>query len=115
MRREEREAEERRVRLEQQIRPGSDFYGSRAWRALRYKVLVARGARCEVCGRTPRDHGVIVHVDHIMPRSQFPDLALEETNLQVACEDCNIGKGTGDTTDWRPETQQLDEKMEQQH
>jgi 5-methylcytosine-specific restriction endonuclease McrA len=84
----------------QQI-PGAEFYQSLAWRELRYKVLMKSKGCCEACRRTARDHGVALHVDHIMPRSQFPDVALEETNLQVLCDDCNIGKGTGDTTDWR--------------
>lgn len=77
------------------------FLSSRAWLSLRYRVLKKYGARCQACGRGARD-GAIVQVDHIKPRSRFPELALRIDNLQVLCRDCNFGKGTADTTDWRP-------------
>lgn len=80
---------------------GKDFYASQRWRRLRYQVLKARGGRCECCGRTAATHAVVLHVDHIKPRSTHPELALEETNLQVLCEDCNMGKSFQDDTDWR--------------
>lgn len=43
-----------------------------------------------------------MHVDHIKPRSLFPDLALRLENLQVLCSQCNEAKSNIDTTDWRP-------------
>lgn len=78
-----------------------DFYSSPQWRALRMKVLVRWGARCQCCGVTPND-GAVMHVDHIKPRARHPELALDEENMQVLCEDCNMGKGAWDMTDWRP-------------
>lgn len=80
------------------IRP--DFYEQRQWRELRYQVLEERGARCDCCGRTSKD-GVVIHVDHIKPRKRFPHLALDKSNLQVLCADCNLGKGADFDTDWR--------------
>lgn len=77
-----------------------DFLTSYAWRSLRMRVLVNLGARCGCCGATAKD-GKRIHVDHIKPRRQFPELALVESNLQVLCEDCNHGKGNWDQTDWR--------------
>jgi len=44
-----------------------------------------------MCSRT--DGGTRYHVDHIKPKSKYPDLAYDKTNLQVLCEECNIGKG----------------------
>jgi 5-methylcytosine-specific restriction endonuclease McrA len=76
------------------------FLSSYEWRRLRMLVLTERGARCECCGATARD-GVRIHVDHIKPRRKFPELALEQLNLQVLCEVCNHGKGNWDQTDWR--------------
>lgn len=81
--------------------PIKDFYFSREWRALRYRVLREYGSRCQCCGATP-ESSKQVHVDHIKPRSKFPHLELEFTNLQVLCEDCNMGKSNIDDTDWRP-------------
>jgi hypothetical protein len=76
------------------------FYESIEWRDLRYKVLKANDGRCELCGHG-KHTGKILHVDHIMPRSKFPLIELEITNLQVLCEDCNMGKSNKDMTDWR--------------
>lgn len=77
----------------------ADFYLTREWRELRYKALQANEGRCQCCGRTPA-HGIVLHVDHIKPKSKFPHLALTLTNLQVLCADCNIGKSNKDETDW---------------
>ena len=78
-----------------------DFYESREWRRVRYAVLKKHGARCLCCGRSPNKHGIVVHVDHIKPRSKFPELELNPNNLQILCEDCNLGKSNLDSTDWR--------------
>jgi 5-methylcytosine-specific restriction endonuclease McrA len=77
-----------------------NFYLSDLWRALRYETIKKYGARCQACGATPKD-GTRIHVDHIKPRSKFPELELERSNLQVLCEDCNLGKRHTDFTDWR--------------
>jgi 5-methylcytosine-specific restriction endonuclease McrA len=54
----------------------------------RYAVLAA-GA-CAACGRTPLEHGVVLHVDHIVPVSQGG--GNERDNLQALCWACNMGK-----------------------
>ena len=79
----------------------NDFYKSTAWRQLRYLALKNASASCQCCGAgsTP---GAPLHVDHIKPRSRYPELELNLDNLQVLCQDCNIGKGAWDDTDWRP-------------
>ena len=43
----------------------------------------------------------VMHVDHIKPRSKFPDLELEFDNLQILCKACNLGKSNKDQTDFR--------------
>ena len=81
--------------------PNTDeFLKSYEWRSMRMKVLRRDGAVCACCGAT-RSDGVRMHVDHIKPRKLFPQLALDENNLQVLCEECNHGKGNWDMTDWR--------------
>lgn len=77
-----------------------EFYESREWKELRYRALEYYGGRCMVCGRMAK-HGSVIHVDHIKPRSRFPELQLEFSNLQVLCGDCNLGKGNQYVTDWR--------------
>ena len=75
------------------------FYTSPAWRSTRYAALARSRGRCECCGRS--SWSTTLHVDHIMPRSWAPELALEGENLQVLCDDCNLGKGNTDAIDWR--------------
>lgn len=78
--------------------PSQEFYRSDAWRQLRYKVFARFGRKCMVCGL----EGGRLHVDHIKPRVRFPELELDINNLQILCEECNIGKLDIDYTDWRP-------------
>lgn len=84
-------------------KPDVEFYISDEWRKLRARVLEKYKCKCMMCGRSPRDHGIVVHVDHIEPRSKRPDLQLDFKNLQLLCDDCNLGKGNRFNTDWRPD------------
>lgn len=72
---------------------GRTFYTSDAWIRLRYDVLQRSNGHCSLCGRGPLADGVKLHVDHIKPRSRYPELELDPKNLQVLCRDCNMGKG----------------------
>jgi hypothetical protein len=93
-----------RARPQEPAWPAADaFYRSQRWRRLRIDALEANRARhgalcCECCRTGASERW---HVDHIRPRSSHPALALEPTNLQVLCADCNRGKGTRYATDWR--------------
>lgn len=71
---------------------GSDFYTTKEWRSLRHAFLSSSDGKCTLCGRSRKVHGCAMHVDHIKPRSKFPHLELDVNNLQLLCEDCNIGK-----------------------
>ena len=68
------------------------FYATPEWRAARDTVIRRDGRVCKQCSQhiaLTRD----VTVDHIRPRSKFPGLALDLTNLQVLCRRCNSSKG----------------------
>ena len=80
-----------------------DFYVSKEWRRLRYRVIKKYSAECMACGRSKKYHGIVIHVDHIKPRSKYPDMALQINNLQLLCEDCNLGKSNKCEVDWRPD------------
>ncbi|MBO2702205.1 HNH endonuclease [Shewanella algae] len=69
-----------------------NFYQSRAWLALRYQVLQTHEHKCVECNRTKAEHNIVLHVDHILPRSKYPHKALDINNMQILCEDCNLGK-----------------------
>lgn len=54
------------------------------------RAFVMRNQRCDQCGRTPSEHGVVLHVDHKIPRTWggTDDVG----NLQALCSECNEGK-----------------------
>ena len=77
-----------------------EFYMDRPWRELRYQALKKYGRECACCGAHPGG-GIVLHVDHIKPRSKYPELELDINNLQILCEDCNLGKSNTDEIQWR--------------
>lgn len=78
------------------------FYESREWRELRYQIIKKYGRKCQACYAV----NVRIHVDHIKPISLFPELKLDQDNLQILCADCNLGKSNKDCTDWRPKLEE---------
>ncbi|MES9969981.1 MAG: HNH endonuclease [Candidatus Thiodiazotropha sp.] len=58
---------------------------------LRLKVFKRDSYKCVLCGRSPAtEHGVVLHVDHIIPFSEGGETS--EENLQTLCQECNLGK-----------------------
>lgn len=66
--------------------------------ALRWQVFQRDGWRCVACGLGSHDE-VILHVDHIIPRSRGGADTME--NFQTLCQACNLGKSNRDDTDLR--------------
>ena len=69
-----------------------EFYQSDAWRAMTRKVYKRYGRKCHGTGLTEKD-GITLSVDHIKPRSRYPRLALDISNLQVLQLGLNKTKG----------------------
>jgi len=89
-----------KIDLDREYIISNEFLQSIQWRQARLLVLKRDGAKCVLCGATPAS-GAIMNVDHIKPRRLYPELALDLTNLQVLCHECNHGKGSWDHTDYR--------------
>lgn len=66
--------------------------------AIRWQVFQRDQWKCVSCGRNSHN-GVILHVDHIIPRSRGGLDSLD--NYQTLCDVCNIGKSNRDATDLR--------------
>jgi hypothetical protein len=64
-----------------------------------WAVLARDQWTCCSCGRSARQDGVLLEVDHIVPRSRGGSNTLE--NLQTLCKKCNLGKSNRDSTDLR--------------
>lgn len=56
----------------------------------RAQVLHAAHGRCQMCGKTISQHGIVLVVDHKKPRDWGGTNEIE--NLWALCEDCNAGK-----------------------
>lgn len=74
------------------------FYSHPAWIRLRKQVLDHYGCRCMKCGYEDASNCV----DHIKPRSKFPELELDFNNMQVLCSMCNLIKSNRNYIDYRP-------------
>lgn len=74
-----------------------EFYKSPEWKVLRKKVLEKLNRSCAVCGC--KDHLV---VDHIKPARYYWKDRLNEDNLQILCNYCNLEKSNivGWTLEW---------------
>lgn len=75
-----------------------DFYDTDEWQLLRRKALRVYGCSCMKCKITNTE----MHVDHIKPRSKYPELELDFNNLQVLCRRCNKEKADLNEIDYRP-------------
>jgi len=58
---------------------------------VRFRIFDRDGFRCRYCGRSAREDGVKLHLDHVTPRSMNGTDV--DGNLVTACQDCNLGKG----------------------
>lgn len=87
------------------------FYASWEWKQVRYEAFMLHGRRCMCCGWAPADGGSgHLCVDHIKPRSKFPELELELSNTQVLCNSCNMGKSNVYEDDFRGAEEEEDEE-----
>lgn len=81
---------------------GNNFYKSRVWKTVRQRALKIYGTECHCClSRGSKLEPL--HVDHIKPKSLYPNLALDITNLQILCKKCNEQRSNLHETDYRPE------------
>jgi 5-methylcytosine-specific restriction enzyme A len=67
------------------------FYNSKEWKQLRNSILIEQNFECQKCKELgyvklndPDKHKTF-DVDHIKEISEFPDLALEPSNMRVLC------------------------------
>lgn len=67
------------------------------WEARAERVRKRDGYRCQDCGKTQRENGRKLHVDHVWPRRWFSNLADadDERNLLARCASCHSKKTAG--------------------
>ena len=79
-------------------REKTGFYDSEPWRLIRLQVFKKYAKVCMKCGSKKK-----LHIDHIKPRSLYPELELTFDNLQILCETCNMEKSNKNCIDYRPD------------
>ena len=62
------------------------YYSAKEWQSARKQVFDRDGHSCYVCGN------LATHIDHLLPKSKYPELALNLDNLKPICYDCNFEK-----------------------
>lgn len=77
---------------------GIAFYESKKWQALKQKIFSIYELRCMQCSAEKTE----LHIDHIKPRSKYPELELILDNLQILCRRCNLEKSNNNEIDYRP-------------
>jgi hypothetical protein len=77
---------------QKRIEDANAFYSSAEWRLLRQKIIDQHGHDCQECGCHITDDFDLT-VDHVNPRSIYPDQSLDLSNLRVLCRSCNTRKG----------------------
>ena len=63
---------------------------SRKYKEVRLKALARDGYVCYYCGAENKD----MTIDHIIPISKAPELAIDIENMVTACKPCNSSKGS---------------------
>ncbi|MEL7140599.1 MAG: HNH endonuclease signature motif containing protein [Cyanobacteria bacterium J06573_11] len=62
--------------------------GGRKWKRSQLKL---QQGLCNSCRCRVKLKGS--HIDHIKPLKHYPQLAIDPSNLQILCSDCNLRKG----------------------
>lgn len=78
------------------------FYSTSEWRDLRIIFITKMKKKgkltCSYCDVSMKESNV--HVDHIKPRSIYPELAMDLNNLAISCQKCNSSKGAKSLSAW---------------
>lgn len=59
--------------------------GTKEYREFRLKILERDNNKCVKCGSTQK-----LQIHHIKPANKFPELLMEESNVQTLCAKCHI-------------------------
>ena len=73
------------------------FYNTEEWQEMKRMINNFYDARCMKCGVIK----TVFHVDHILPRSLYPEYELHPDNLQRLCKNCNETKSNKEVVDYR--------------
>ncbi len=85
-------------RIAMALRKHSRYF--KGWNINGLQAFIRDGGCCVYCGKPLLEkYGVASAADHLLPKSEYPELAEEPTNLVPACADCNHLKHYYDPSD----------------
>lgn len=101
----------RRLKAQKQERNNDDPFYKRKyqWGKLRLKIISRDNGFCQRCYYK---YGIIndenLQVHHIKPRSKYPELTFDESNLVTLCKTCNTHLGVREELDfdWKKREQE---------
>jgi len=80
----------RQKRIELNIKGENHYrWSGGSWNYWKQKALTRDHYTCQKCGLYEPE---IVHVDHILPKSKYPELARTLSNLITLCPNCHARK-----------------------
>lgn len=68
------------------------FYLSQLWKNKRLEILKRDNYECQWCkeeGKVTSYSHTILEIDHIKELEEYPELALENSNLRTLCKSCH--------------------------
>ncbi len=81
---------------------GLTLNGCDIQRALRKHLVRLQGNRCCYCRRWLPNIAYARPIEHVLPRSVFPQFSIRYENLAVACYDCNKQKTADNWSPFKP-------------
>lgn len=98
-----KEADRARNRRKDERNPEEKkFFNSAKWKNLRKTIISRDVGICQRCFyKFNRIEGLNLEIHHIKPRSKFPELRFEESNLITLCKSCNTQLGTKGELDFK--------------
>jgi len=82
------------------VKERDPFYLQPAWKKLRLAVLRRDRYICQECKAKclgKKKNGISPQVDHIIPRKECPERAMDMSNLRVLCHPCHSKRTILDT------------------
>lgn len=77
------------------FRTNDDLLNDPEWQTLRKEIFRTYPNQCFKCDSVEK-----LQVDHVKPRSKYPELTYDFSNLQILCERCNRSKSSSDDPAW---------------
>ncbi|MGM0860681.1 MAG: HNH endonuclease [Bacillota bacterium] len=59
---------------------------------IKAKLLEETRGKCAYC-ESKINHAAYLHIEHILPKTKFPELTYKWGNLTISCPKCNLNKG----------------------